>query len=303
MGRLGFSDQLTSIVNQDAAVLAAPYLVTPYYGIAAGSDLDSGVQVVEDIVLFQAAVSVVVEIHADLFPRMDSVPSENRRTAGCDPDSGQRIGVNFILLDEALAFLVHVDASVLAVMNFVMAHNGVRVGANLNARQSVAVNVVVFDESATFAEDVHASLVAVVDIVFTYRWITVRRDPHTGEVVRVYFVHEELAAATLVYVDPTGLPVMDFAADNGRVGSGFHFEAGDAIVVDIVRLKVAESVIKRKHTNVPAVMNMISAHYWVGMVFHPNSSKCISETRKSIELKFCVESPPYRVCGRERDGG
>ena len=57
---------ITSVVHQDAAVLSAPDLVASDDGVTARPDLHPGVHVVEDVVVFQGAVTVVVEIHPDL---------------------------------------------------------------------------------------------------------------------------------------------------------------------------------------------------------------------------------------------
>lgn len=52
------------------------------------------------------------------------------------------------------------------------------------------------------------------------------------------FVVDELSEAVLVDVYPARLPMMDFTVDHGRVGARFYLEAGDSVVVDIVRFKV-----------------------------------------------------------------
>ena len=98
---------------------------SPDQRIAASPDLHAGIEVIEDIVILEDAVAVVVEIHADLFSRVDAVPPKHRCGSGRDPDAGQRVGVNFVLLDQPLALLMHVDATVLPMMDFVVPNDRV----------------------------------------------------------------------------------------------------------------------------------------------------------------------------------
>lgn len=78
----------------------------------------------------------------------------------------------------------------------------------------------------------------VVDLVPPDRRVAVRRDPHAGEIVRVDLVVDELAETVLVHVDAASLSVVDLAVYDGWVRARLHFEAGDSVVVDVVRLKV-----------------------------------------------------------------
>lgn len=100
-------------------------------------DLDAGVEVVEDVVVLQLAMSVIVEVHAHLLTRMYSIPPENRRGACCYPDAGQCVSVNFILLYQPLSLLVYVDTSVLSVVNLVVPHYRITVCTDLYASQCV----------------------------------------------------------------------------------------------------------------------------------------------------------------------
>lgn len=56
----------------------------------------------------------------------------------------------------------------------------------------------------------------------------------------------------------------------------FDFEAGDAVVVDIVAFKIAETIIERKDANVSAVMNMIPSHDGVGVILHPDARESVA---------------------------
>ena len=67
-----------------------------------------------------------------------------------------------------------------------------------------------------------------------------------------------------------------YSPHNSWIGSGFHFETGDTVVVNIIRFEIAQSVIEGEHADVPAVVNVIPAHHRIGMVFHPHSSESIS---------------------------
>lgn len=94
------------------------------------------------------------------------------------------------------------------------------------------------NETAALAEYVHAALVAVVYLIAAYGGIAVGSDPDSRKVVRVYLVVDELSKAGLVHVDAAGLTVVYLAVHDGGVGTGFHLEPGDSVVVDIVRLEV-----------------------------------------------------------------
>jgi hypothetical protein len=80
--------------------------------------------------------------------------------------------------------------------------------------------------------------VPVVDFVSTDRRVAVGGYPDAREVVRVDLVVYKLTQTVLVNVNTSSLTVVDFALDHGRVGAGFHFETGDAVVVDVVGFEV-----------------------------------------------------------------
>ena len=50
---------------------------------------------------------------------------------------------------------------------------------------------------------------------------------------------DELSLAILVHVDAARLPVVDLTVDDARVRSSFHLEAGNAVVVNVVAVKVS----------------------------------------------------------------
>lgn len=86
---------------------------------------------------------------------------------------------------------------------------------------------------------------SVVDLVPPDRRIAVRGDPYAGEIVRVDLVVDELAETVFVHVDSAGLSVMDLTVHDGGIRARFHFETGDSVVVDVVRLKVTLKYKKR----------------------------------------------------------
>ena len=71
------------------------------------------------------------------------------------------------------------------------------------------------------------------------RRVAVRRHPHARVVVRVDLVLDELSPPVLVDVDAARLTVVDVTLHHGRVRARLHFEAGDAVVVDVVAFEVA----------------------------------------------------------------
>ena len=68
--------------------------------------------------------------------------------------------------------------------------------------------------------------------------VTIRRDPDSSKVIRVYFVLQELSSAILMYIDSTGLSMMYFTASYCRISTSLHLKASYTIVVNIVGLKV-----------------------------------------------------------------
>ena len=68
--------------------------------------------------------------------------------------------------------------------------------------------VVVLDQSATFAEDVHAALVAVVDLVPADGRIRIGGDLHTGKIIGMNPVLDELALTGFVDVDAACLALL-----------------------------------------------------------------------------------------------
>lgn len=51
-------------------------------------------------------MTIVVEVDADLFARMNSILTKNWRRSCCDPDTGQRVPIHLILLDQTFAFFM-----------------------------------------------------------------------------------------------------------------------------------------------------------------------------------------------------
>lgn len=102
---------------------------------------------VEDVVVLQLAVPVVVEVHANLLPRVYSVPPQHWRGACRYPDAGQRVGVHFVLLDQSLSLLVHVDTSMLTVVDLVVSHYRITVCTDLYAGQCVTCGANPFTDS------------------------------------------------------------------------------------------------------------------------------------------------------------
>lgn len=68
--------------------------------------------------------------------------------------------------------------------------------------------------------------------------ITIRCDPNTSKIVRVYFVVDKLAQAVLVHVDTASLAVMDFTLNYSGVCARFYLETGYAVVMDVICLKI-----------------------------------------------------------------
>lgn len=58
--------------------MATPDLVAPDNRIASGADLDTAVQVVEDVIVLEPAVAVVVKVYAHLLARVDAVTTQYR---------------------------------------------------------------------------------------------------------------------------------------------------------------------------------------------------------------------------------
>lgn len=100
---------------------------------------------VEDVVVLQLSMSVVVEVHPDLFSRMYPISPQHGRAARRYPHTGQSISIHFVLFDQTLAFFVHVYTAVLTVVYLVVSNYGITVSPDLYAGQGVAVYVVVFD--------------------------------------------------------------------------------------------------------------------------------------------------------------
>lgn len=61
-----FQASFSSIIDQNAAVLTSPNLVSGDLGIRSGANLNTRVQVIEDVVLLEKSVSLIVEVDADL---------------------------------------------------------------------------------------------------------------------------------------------------------------------------------------------------------------------------------------------
>lgn len=78
----------------------------------------------------------------------------------------------------------------------------------------------------------------VIDLVPPDRRVAVRGDPHAGEIVRVDLVVDELAETVLVHVDSARLAVVDLAVHDGWIRACFHLEAGNTVIVDVVRFKI-----------------------------------------------------------------
>ena len=168
------------------------------------------------------------------------------------------------------------------------------------------------DQSTALSENIDSALLPVVDLVPPDGRIAVGGDPHAGEVIRMDFVVYELAQAVLVHVDAARLAVMDFAVNYRRVGSSLHFEAGDAVVVDVVRLEVAlrtrqpqqalvsgcprhaintttyHSAVECEDADVASVVYVIAPHDGVRSVLDPDSGQGVSTNFIVFVQSLCV---------------
>lgn len=68
-----FDDAQASAVDKNSAVVTAPYLIALDQRVASGSDLNTRVQVIKDVVILQGSMSIVVEIDTNLFAAVDSI--------------------------------------------------------------------------------------------------------------------------------------------------------------------------------------------------------------------------------------
>lgn len=132
--------------------------------------------------------------------------------------------------------------------------------------------------------------------------ITIWGYPYTSEVIRVYFVLDELSAAIFVNVNAPGLTMVNLAPHHSWIGTGFHFKTSNAIIVNIVCLKITlkrtsgetniilwrtkeskskeispyESIIKRENSDISAMVNMVSSHHRISLIFNPDARQRIS---------------------------
>lgn len=88
---------------------------------------------IEDVVIFKLSVTVIIEVHPDLLPRMYPIPSQHRRAPRRDPHARQSIRVHLVFFDQTLSFLVHVNASVLSVVYLIVPNDRITISPDLNA--------------------------------------------------------------------------------------------------------------------------------------------------------------------------
>lgn len=70
-----FQQAQTTVIHKYTAILSTPDLVTAYDRVTARTNLYARVQMVEYIIVLQLTVSVIVEIHTDLFTGMYTIPA------------------------------------------------------------------------------------------------------------------------------------------------------------------------------------------------------------------------------------
>ena len=96
-----------------------------------------------------------------------------------------------------------------------------------------------FDESSPLSEDVDSSLQPIIYFISSDGWVAVGGYPHACVLVGVDLVLDELSHALLVHVDAARLAVVNLAANHGWVGLSLHFKASNAVIMDVIRFKVA----------------------------------------------------------------
>ena len=69
---------------------------------------------------------------------------------------------------------------------------------------------------------------------------------------------------------------MDLAFDDGGVGACLDLKAGNAVVVDVVALKIAHAVVEGKDADVAAVVNVVTTHDRVRVILHPHSRQRVA---------------------------
>lgn len=61
----------------------------------------------------------------------------------------------------------------------------------------------------------------------------------TSKIIGMYSIFYELSQSVLMHIDATRLTMMNVAFHDGWIGAGFHFKAGNSIVMDVILLEIS----------------------------------------------------------------
>lgn len=103
---------------------------------------------------------------------------------------------------------------------------------------SLTIDVVVLNEPSSISKDVDSTLKAIVDFIPSNGGVAVGCDPHASILVGVDLILNKLTHAMFMDINATSLTIMDLTTYHSWVGLSLHLKASDAVVVDVIGLKV-----------------------------------------------------------------
>lgn len=150
------------------------------------------------------------------------------------------------------------------------------------------------DKPSSFSENINSTLITLKDFILPYCWVTGTKDkrlkfttasiiyksykgrqtlpcnPNPCKVIWMNFIFNKLSISIFMTVNSSSLSMMNFTIDNSWIRSSLDFKPCDSIVVNIICLKIAQSIVEGKDSNISSMMNMISSKYGISKVLNPN---------------------------------
>ena len=139
----------------DASVLAVVDLVAAQGGAATGRDRHARQGVAGDVVVFQRAQPVVVDVDASVLAVVDLVAAQGRVAAGLDRHARRGVAGDVVVLQRAQPVVVDMDASVLAVVDLVAAQSRVRPVTDRDTGEALTADITALQVQAPL-RDIHS---------------------------------------------------------------------------------------------------------------------------------------------------
>lgn len=81
--------------------------------------------------------------------------------------------------------------------------------------------------------------------------------------------------------------MMNLTADNCRICVVLHFNARDAVRMNVAFFEVSHAILESEYSNIFSMMDVAPSKEWIRLILHPNTGQGIPSDLAILELSLC----------------